>query len=231
MAGPSQVSHALHEEPQRQCRSPSHDAKMLFDTMNILLKRDPSSSRATRCVEAWNPAQGRRKCCGADQNPQYRFEECSRSLGLWDATGCVKVGWFFEAEQEWKWDIAVAATIGISLPIDIADEGCPTPRPHQHEANGAGDDQPRPDAGMKNEEKEEHIEDLDAQNEGEQCAAEADQYAVTGLAQTSCTTKLVPRMLEYEMRRRRLPLESHLDRLRQGPAGPHPCGHRCVVLP
>lgn len=98
-----------------------HDAKMLLDTINIILKKNPAIARGCEIKGGWETSPARKQALRSffeardwikGLNPSYAFEECARSWELWDDTRCVKVGWHCKEEQEWKWDIAVAATIG-----------------------------------------------------------------------------------------------------------------------
>lgn len=118
--------------------SAPHYAKMFVDTMNIILKRGPIVVKGSEIRGDLVASPGRKKALRSffeaqdwvnGLNPMYRFEACTRRLELWDDTGCVKVGLYCQADQEWKWGTAVAATIGVTMPIDIDDDASRAQRP------------------------------------------------------------------------------------------------------
>lgn len=79
-----------------------HDVNMLLDTINIKLKKEPVLVRGHEINGALETSPSRKQALRSffeardwvrGLNPAYKFEECARSLELWDETGCVKVGW------------------------------------------------------------------------------------------------------------------------------------------
>lgn len=149
---------------------------MLFDNINIRLKRDPLLVRGFEVKGALETSPSRKQALRSffeagdwvrGLNPPYNFEECARSLELWGKAGCVKIGWHHKQENEWQWDIAVAATCGTKLPIDIDEDPNATPRPEDQEP--PNDDDMQGDADIQ---QDEPPTAQNEQNEGEKRAAD-----------------------------------------------------------
>lgn len=92
-----------HSASSEGLASPPHDAKMLVDTMSMILKRVPFSVKGHEVREGLETCLGRKSALRSlfeardwvnGLNQLCWFEECSRSVELEAKVGCVTIGWF-----------------------------------------------------------------------------------------------------------------------------------------
>lgn len=126
-------------------------AKLISDLINLELQKRPIMVTNVEIKGAFETSPGRRRAIRSNfdtrdiaksMNPTYVFEECSRSLALWDSTACIRLGYVDRKAEDWVWDVIACATVGINIPADSSGDnnsdgeggGNVTPRPAQHGA-------------------------------------------------------------------------------------------------
>lgn len=105
------------------------DAKRICDLINLELQRRPvrvrnidikgavqTSPKPRRSLRAYFEARDIARALIAG----YVFEECARSLELWDSSACVRLGAHDRRAKAWIWCSITCATVGINIPNDIS---------------------------------------------------------------------------------------------------------------
>lgn len=123
--------------------SGANDAKLISDRNNLELQKRPVTVNNVEITGAIETSPGRRRALRSfdahdiakSTNPTHIFEECARSLALWDSTACIRFGYVDRKAEERVWDVIACATVGINIPADISGDdvaeggGSLTPRP------------------------------------------------------------------------------------------------------
>lgn len=156
------------------------DAKMVCDLANLELRKRPVTVRNIDIKGAVETSPGRRRALRAyfeardrarSLNPSPVFEECARSLGVWDSSACMRLGYVDRKAEEWVWDNIACATVGIKIPADISGDECAegnvTPAPEAEPQPGGAPqrDEPAVNVDAMDPEQTEVI-DVDNNSEG-----------------------------------------------------------------